>query len=810
MSKLPLRRIPATGPDFRCFSYCFFKVVATLAIGMAASLAKVRAEAAAKVTINSNSGTLSSSSTNTTGAFQVENLSTGGMKITSLTIDTGTAMLPDIVFDPAGTAGDPDGKAFQLDSFSGSGTPVHSFESPHDGIGSEDGYEVLRVTCGASVDFGPGDTMTFSADIDPTSVKGAAGPGPEHSASISGLEMIGATVTVTFSDGTVRSVRTAGIAGPSNVNKTSMALLAADNLDTPGISVTGQTSPFTTATQPTVRISGPPGATGKLWVFSAALYLAGVPGGGYDIDPYEVNKVIGYGFTDVTIGGGGFTDVPLTLDWTAATGGIHFVSAVLLNGSRRSSSSDILVIDYNPGGGGPADEVDPEAPDDLVAAVVEAGSVTLGWTASTDNIAVTGYRILRNAVPVGTTSQLSFTDGGRTPSTEYDYEVQAFDAAGNHSDSAVLTVTTPADLQAPSVPGSIAGLPGDGSAGIAWTASTDNVAVTGYRVYRANTLLTTVATPGFSDSGLVNGTTYLYAVTAIDAAGNESAAASVSITPVEGGVTGAAVLRVNCGNGGAFVDPQAYAWSADFGFNAGTTQSYTDAIAGTSNPQLYQSRRTVATSVPLLSYEFDLPAGNYRVVLHFVEANAAFGTGSRVFDVVAEGILQVDNLDIAGRVGNFAACVVEFPVAVSDGYLNLSFPKVASNPTISGIEVFEVLPPADPPTFEEWLTARGLAGMTAADSDSGGLDNLAEYELQLDPNDPADDAEFRLKYETLPGGILVTLPPLKPLGNYYLHRAAGIAGLADPVNRISTISKPAIEAMSPEQRSSFRLSVRFA
>ena len=259
-----------------------------------ASLADLRAEATARVTINSNSGTLSTSSTNTGGAFRVENLSTGGVKILSLTIDTSTALLPDIVFDPAGTAGDPDGKAFQLDSFSGSGTPVHSFESPHDGIGSEDGYEVLRVTCGPSVDFGPGDTMTFSADIDPTNVKGAAGPGPEHSASISGLEMIGATVTVTFSDGTVRTVRTAGVTGSSNTNKMSMALLASENLATPGISVPGKSSPFTTSTQPTVRVSGPAGAAGKVWVFSAALYLAGVPGGGYDIDPYEVNKVIAY------------------------------------------------------------------------------------------------------------------------------------------------------------------------------------------------------------------------------------------------------------------------------------------------------------------------------------------------------------------------------------------------------------------------------------------------------------------------------------------------------------------------------------
>jgi large repetitive protein len=429
--------------------------------------------------------------------------------------------------------------------------------------------------------------------------------------------------------------------------------------------------------------------------------------------------------------------------------------------------------------------------------------VTLGWTASNDNVAVTGYRILRNTVPLGTTAQLSFTDGGRTPSTVYQYTVEAMDAAGNYSDPAALTVTTPADLQAPTVPGSLTGFAGDGSAAISWNTSTDNVAVTGYRVYRGNVLLTTVATPGFSDSGLVNGTACLYAVTAIDAAGNESAAANVSVTPEQGGTTGAAILRVNCGNGGAYVDPQGNAWSADFGANNGTVSNYTNAISGTNNPKVYQSRRTVSSSVPLLTYELDVPDGNYRVVLHFVEVTSGFSVGSRVFDILAEDVLKVDNLDIFSRVGSFAACVVEFPVTVTDGHLDLSFPKVASNPTISGIEVFEVLPPSLPPTFEQWLAARGLAGMTAADSDSGGLDNLAEYELQFDPNDPVDDAGFRLKCEKAPGGMLITLPELKPLGNYHLHRGTDLAGLANPANRIATITRSSIEAMSPAQRSTY-------
>lgn len=715
MSRSPRSRIPATDPEFPCPPSCL--KAAALLVGMLflASTGRVQAVAAARLTINSGAGTISSSSTNTTGSFQLQNLSTGGVKITSATIDTATAMLPDVVFDPAGTAGDPDGKSFALDSFSGSGTPVHSFESPHDGVGSADGYEVLRLTFGAGVDFGPGDTMTFSADIDPTSVKGAPGPGPEHSASISGLELIGATVTVTFSDGTVRSVRSGGVTGSSNTNKMSVALLAPDNLATPGIAVPGKSSPFTSATQPVVRVSGPAGSSVRLWVFKAALYLAGVPGGGYDIDPYEVNKVITQGTISATVGGGGTIDVPLTLSRSSDTGGIHLVTAMLVDDSgRRSSTSDILVIDYDPNGGAPADEESPSVPGNLVATAVGAGSVTLAWSASSDDVAVTGYRILRDDVPVGTTSQLAFTATGLAPSTTYEFEVEAYDAALKNSARAFLSVTTQA--------------------------------------------------------GVTNGD---------------------------------AVLRVNAGSGGAFVDPQGNAWSADFGFNGGTASSYSTAISGTGNLQLYQSRRTVSSSFPLLSYEFDLPAGDYRVVLHFVETLANATTGSRVFDVVAGGMLKVDNLDIHARVGNLAACVVEFPVRVSDGRLDLDFPKVASNPTISGIEVFEILPPLAPPSFEAWLESRGLAGKFTEDSDGGGLDNLAEFELQMDPNDASDDLGFRLTCEPLPDGWIIGFPSLKPLGNYHLHRSSELAELGAPGSRIFSISRAEIVLMTEQQRATF-------
>jgi cellulose 1,4-beta-cellobiosidase len=55
-----------------------------------------------------------------------------------------------------------------------------------------------------------------------------------------------------------------------------------------------------------------------------------------------------------------------------------------------------------------------------------------------------------------------------------------------------------------------------------WSPSTDNVGVTGYRVYRNNALVATASTTQYLDSGLAAGVSYSYKITAIDAAGNAS------------------------------------------------------------------------------------------------------------------------------------------------------------------------------------------------------------------------------------------------------------------------------------------------
>lgn len=87
-----------------------------------------------------------------------------------------------------------------------------------------------------------------------------------------------------------------------------------------------------------------------------------------------------------------------------------------------------------------------------------------------------------------------------------------------------LSVTAGADTIDPSVPtGLSATAVSSSQIDLTWSPSTDNVAVTGYRVYRDTVLITTTVATTYSDIGLSSGTLYSYTVSAIDAATNESA-----------------------------------------------------------------------------------------------------------------------------------------------------------------------------------------------------------------------------------------------------------------------------------------------
>jgi chitodextrinase len=217
---------------------------------------------------------------------------------------------------------------------------------------------------------------------------------------------------------------------------------------------------------------------------------------------------------------------------TASTAYTFSVKAKDAAGNISASSNTVNVTTLTP-----ADTTAPTAPTSLTASGTTETSTNLSWTASTDNVGVTGYDVYQNSSLIGsTTTAISFAVSGLTASTAYTFSVKAKDAAGNisaSSNTVNVTTLTPADTTAPSAPTSLtASGTTETATNLSWTASTDNVAVTGYDVYQDSSLIgsTTTAT-NFAVSGLSASTAYTFSVKAKDAAGNISTASNlVSVT----------------------------------------------------------------------------------------------------------------------------------------------------------------------------------------------------------------------------------------------------------------------------------------
>ena len=79
------------------------------------------------------------------------------------------------------------------------------------------------------------------------------------------------------------------------------------------------------------------------------------------------------------------------------------------------------------------DTTPPSIPTNLTATAISSSQINLAWTASTDTVGVSGYRIYRGGTQVATSPANSYSNTGLAPSTTYSYAVAAYDAAGNVS-----------------------------------------------------------------------------------------------------------------------------------------------------------------------------------------------------------------------------------------------------------------------------------------------------------------------------------------------------------------------------------------
>src|SRR5437667_2606364 len=229
---------------------------------------------------------------------------------------------------------------------------------------------------------------------------------------------------------------------------------------------------------------------------------------------------------------------PYSVSWntTSTNNGSHTLTAV---------ATDVLSVQWNSApvtvtvsNGPPPDTTAPSVPTGLTAAAVSSSQINLSWTASSDNVGVSGYRVYRGGTQIATTSTTSYANTGLSASTTYTYNVAAFDAAGNvsaQSSPASATTQAPPDTTPPTVsitsPVSVATV--SGTTTVTASAS-DNVGVVGvqFLLDGANLGVEDTTAPysvSWNTTTASNGSHTLTAV-ARDAAGNRTTSAAVTVT----------------------------------------------------------------------------------------------------------------------------------------------------------------------------------------------------------------------------------------------------------------------------------------
>jgi hypothetical protein len=273
-----------------------------------------------------------------------------------------------------------------------------------------------------------------------------------------------------------------------------------------------------------------------------SLYLRSTATGGTKV--IELNKRVGGSnvvlqTASVPITAGTFYKLTLDVDGSSikgyvndelkvqATDADYAAGKVGFYNTGDTSYDDLLVEDSS----GP-----PSAPANL-AATAGNGQINLTWSAAAG---ATGYTVKRSLTDGGpyeniatAVANASYADTNINFGTVYYYVVSATSAAGESANSNQASAS--AELQIPAAPTALHTASGNGEAKIYWTAS---ATAASYNVKRSLTSGGTYTTVGanvaateFTDSGLTNGTTYFYKVSAVNAAGESALSSAVSASP---------------------------------------------------------------------------------------------------------------------------------------------------------------------------------------------------------------------------------------------------------------------------------------
>ena len=294
-------------------------------------------------------------STFTSESLVVTNTSTAGEAIAAIEIDLadGPAMFPDLVFDPAGTGGDTQGKGVTLDSVTGIvvlAAPPGYGNPAAGGSRPPSPFRWTRSPATRSATSRPARSRASRSTSTRPRSRGRPEPVPA-AAPVSGAELHGATVTVTFADGTILSGDLA--LTPGTANSSRLVLAPETPLAEPALARGAFRGAPAITFDPSqeIVVSGPPGAGGVLVVAEGHLNVVDAPGGGFDLDPFEANAAAAIAEVPFTIGPAGTVSVMATLSDTPGQlpllplrSGVNFLTAHLVDGPRTGPVSDPLVL----------------------------------------------------------------------------------------------------------------------------------------------------------------------------------------------------------------------------------------------------------------------------------------------------------------------------------------------------------------------------------------------------------------------------------------------------------------------------------
>jgi len=172
----------------------------------------------------------------------------------------------------------------------------------------------------------------------------------------------------------------------------------------------------------------------------------------------------------------------------------------------------------------PPDVTAPSRPAGVTATAAKETEAVIRWTASTDDVGVTSYDVLRDQKLVVTSTRADAKESGLKGSTRYCYAVVALDAAGNRSIASEPACVATPDQTPPTRPSQVTVTASGDRVEVRWGPSTDDMGIAGYEVLRGDTRLAKVAADvtSWADVGPKASIESCYAVRALDTSGNAS------------------------------------------------------------------------------------------------------------------------------------------------------------------------------------------------------------------------------------------------------------------------------------------------